>query len=402
MTYEFPYITNISDVLPAIEGRDEFVVADKGDYTIIQYSVVMSDTFPDVETDFDEFSSSVDPNIAKIRRECRGIIFDSVTGDIIRRPFFKFFNINEREETQLHNLDFSKEHWVDTKLDGSMIAVFAHEGKLVWGTKMVAPDFHDMIEKFVESSDIDYVGFCWTLINDGYTPIFEWMHPQKRIVIDYGKEPVLTLLAVRHMVTGVFADINNPVIAEFNIPVVEQHSKVTDPKAFMEYVHDLKNAEGFVIRWDNGHRVKIKAHEYLQIHKAKEAILQDRNIVECILDEKLDDIKAHLPAEDRDRLTQFESTINFDIARRVRLIGMKLEYLRERGIDRKTFAIDPTHSVGVDAFMRPIIFKNFDNDIISGLRIVEDVRSTIRNNLTKTVKYEAIRDAWFPGVKYND
>lgn len=106
-------------------------------------------------------------------------------------------------------------------------------------------------------------------------------------------------------------------------------------------------------------------------------------------------------AEDRDRLTQFESNIHFDIARRVRLIGMKLEYLRERGIDRKTFALDETHSVGVDGFMRPIIFKNFDNDIISGLRIGEDVRNTIRNNLGRTAKYEAIRDVWFPGLTYN-
>jgi hypothetical protein len=29
------------------------------------------------------------------------------------------------------------------------------------------------------------------------------------------------------------------------------------------------------------------------------------------------------------------------------------------------------------------------------------VHNTIRNNLTKTAKYEAIRDAWFPGVTYN-
>ena len=28
MNYEFPYITNISDVLPAIEGRPEFAVAE--------------------------------------------------------------------------------------------------------------------------------------------------------------------------------------------------------------------------------------------------------------------------------------------------------------------------------------------------------------------------------------
>ena len=29
MNYEFPYITNISDVLSAIEGRPEFAVAEK-------------------------------------------------------------------------------------------------------------------------------------------------------------------------------------------------------------------------------------------------------------------------------------------------------------------------------------------------------------------------------------
>jgi RNA ligase len=393
----FPVIKNITDIIPAVQDRAEFVISEKEGYTVINYNVMMADTFLNPE---EAGITEQESLYRSLRREARGIIFNTETGDIIRRPFFKFFNINEREETQIHNLDFSKEHWVDTKLDGSMIAVFAHEGKLVWGTKMVAPDFHDMVEKFVESSDIDYAGFCWQLINDGYTPIFEWMHPQKRIVIDYGKEPALTLLAVRNMITGVFADISD-IDPDYGVPIVEQHSKVTDPKAFMEYVHDLKNAEGFVIRWADDHRVKIKAYDYLQIHKAKEAILQDRNIVEIILDEHLDDVKAHLPAEDRDRLTQFESNIHFDIARRVRLIGMKLEYLRGRGIDRKTFAIDPKHSVGVDAFMRPIIFKNFDNDIISGLRIGEDVRNTIRNNLGRTAKYEALRDAWFPGVAYN-
>jgi RNA ligase len=208
MNYEFPHITNIADVLPAIEGRDEFVVAKKEGYTVINYNVMMADTFPDVETDYDEFSSSVDPNIAKIRRECRGIIFDTETGDIIRRPFHKFFNVNEREETQDHVIDLSRPHAILEKLDGSMIAVFSHEGKLIWGTKMVAQDFHELVEQFIKSSNIDYEGFCWETINSGYTPIFEWMHPQKRIVIDYGKEPNLILTAIRHIVTGQYVSLN--------------------------------------------------------------------------------------------------------------------------------------------------------------------------------------------------
>lgn len=208
MDYTFPVIKNISDVLPAIEGRDEFVVAQKEGYTVINYNVMMADTFPDVNSTTISGIPITNFN-AKIRRELRGIIFDSKTGDIIRRPFHKFFNVNEREETQEHVIDLSRPHAILEKLDGSMCSVFAHEGKLIWGTKMVAQDFHEMIKQFVKLSDIDYEAFCWDVINNGHTPIFEWMHPQKRIVIDYGKEPTLTLTAIRHMVTGQYASLSD-------------------------------------------------------------------------------------------------------------------------------------------------------------------------------------------------
>ena len=392
--YKFPHITNISNVLPAIDGRDDFVVADKGSYTVINYNVMMADTFPPVIQELLDAGHEQD-DYARIRRELRGITFDSKTGDIIRRPFFKFFNVNEREETQLHNLDFSKEHWVDIKLDGSMIAVFAHEGNLVWGTKMVAPDFHDMVEKFVESSDVDYAGFCWKLINDGYTPIFEWMHPQKRIVIDYGKEPALTLLAVRHMVTGTFADLDKTPAKQYGVPIVEQHSKVTDPKAFMEYVHDLKNAEGFVIRWADGHRVKIKAHEYLQIHKAKDAILQDRNIVSLIVENLLDDIKSHLPSEDKIAIEEFENKINAAIIRRMDVILQIFDGIGNS--DRKSFALGLANEL--DQFTKATIFTCWDKRDANS--VLSCIKNTILNNLSKTVKYEYIKSEWFPLVQYN-
>lgn len=213
MNYEFPIINNISDVLPAIAGRDEFVVAEKDGYTVINYNVMMADTFPDIEVEEKSIGSGPlreqydrDHYFRRVRRECRGIIFDSVTGDILRRPFHKFFNVSERDETQLSRLDFSNEHWIDIKLDGSMIAVFIHQGELIYGTKMVAPDFNELVKQFVEAAEIDYNSFCRDTIRAGYTPIFEFMHPQKRIVIDYGK-PALTLLAVRNMVTGQYLQL---------------------------------------------------------------------------------------------------------------------------------------------------------------------------------------------------
>ena len=406
MNYEFPLIRNISDVLPAITGRDEFVVAEKEGYTVINYNVMMADTFPDIDIEEKSIGSGplrelydYERYLRSVRRECRGIIFDSATGDIIRRPFHKFFNVNERDETQDHRVDLSQPHAILEKLDGSMIAPFIVNGKMIWGTKMGATDVAKPVEEFIKNNP-QYEHFAWDFINFGFTPIFEWCSRKQRIVLDYAEDQLI-LTAARNQVTGeyVVSDTLENDARMYKIPYVRAFEPQTDMKAFLEYVHDLEDLEGFVVRFDDGHMLKLKCHWYLQIHKAKEAILQDRNIVELILEEKLDDVKAHLPAEDRDRLTQFENDFNRDIARRARIIYRKINWLHDNDIDRKTFAID--HSFCVDGFSRPIIFKNFDGEI-DRQKIESDVRNTIRNNLGRTVKYEAICDAWFPGVVYND
>jgi RNA ligase len=182
---------------------------------------------------------------------------------------------------------------------------------------------------------------------------------------------------------------------KYNIPVVRAFEPQTDMKAFLEYVHDLEDLEGFVVRFNDGHMLKLKCHWYLQIHKAKEAILQDRNIVELILDEKLDDIKAHLPAEDRDRLSQFENDFNVEVACRCIEIESILKNIEADSVDRKTFALEIAPKF--DNFLRASVFTCWDDKS----KVYNTVRNTIRNNLSRTVKYEAIRDVWFPGVVFN-
>jgi len=386
MNYEFPIINNISDVLPAIQGRDEFVVAEKEGYTVINYNVMMADTFD-----------------CNIRRECRGIIFDTATGDIIRRPFHKFFNVNERDETQDNVVDLSRPHAILEKLDGSMIAPFVVNDQLIWGTKMGATEVAEPVEDFVLLHE-NYSQFARFLIRRGYTPIFEWCSRKQRIVLDY-KEDQLILTAIRDLTTGRYMswDLVTNTADQYFIPVVGKWETGIDMdnktmSSFVRYVRDLEDVEGFVVRFSDGHMIKLKCDWYVQIHKAKEKILQDRNIVELILDDKLDDVKAHLPQEDRDRLTVFEDDFNWSLADTVFMLDNDLSWIREQDIDRKTFALE--HAGRYDQYMRALIFKNFEE--LGHPKLWTDVRNTIRNNLTKTVKYEAIRDAWFPGVKYNE
>jgi RNA ligase len=111
MNYDFPEIKTIQDVLPHIEGRDEFRIMDKDWYTVINYMVSLENTFLWDEND---------PIGSAVRRECRGLIFNK-EGKLISRPYSKFFNVGEKEETQLNKINLYEPHIVLFKLDGSMI-----------------------------------------------------------------------------------------------------------------------------------------------------------------------------------------------------------------------------------------------------------------------------------------
>jgi RNA ligase len=178
-----------------VKDREEFVVAERDFGTVINYVVAMSDTF-DMEDENDLGGT--------IRRECRGIIFDK-QGNIMSRPFHKFFSVGEREETQTHAIDISQPHVIMEKMDGSMIRPILFDGYIRWASKMGITSVGMQAEEFV-AKNIKYKNFASWCIKEGLTPIFEWTSPFNQIVLPYEEEN-LTLLAVRDNVTGVYVSI---------------------------------------------------------------------------------------------------------------------------------------------------------------------------------------------------
>ena len=400
MFYNFPVIRHIDDVLPAIKDSPEFVVAEKDGYTVINYNVMMADTFPAILS-AGNCEELIEQNIYynKVRRECRGIIFDSATGNIVRRCYQKFFNVNEKPETQASVIDLSKRHTIYDKLDGSMIAPFYANGRLIFGTKMGDTDVAAPVNEFVKNNP-QYIEFSKEQIAGGYTPIFEWCSRKQQIVLDYGNEDQLILVALRHMVSGEYWDYDytNYIAYVNNIPVVKVFDPANDINEFIEYTRGLENVEGFVIDFNNGHKVKLKCDWYVQIHKAKEAILQDRNIVELILDEKLDDIKAHLQDDDRRRLDKFEADFNqIYLNLEVNLYFHALDYKKQCNEDRKTFAVN--YAKNVDQFSKAGIF--FLWDVCTRERAQQYVEKYIRSNIGKNVNWDQVAKDLFFGLKFN-
>lgn len=286
----FP-ISHISDVLPHVEGRPDFVVADKGDYTVIDYAFAGDDTFAH-----------------PARLECRGIKF-APDGSVLARPLHKFFNIGEKPDTQPHVLDFGQPHVIMDKLDGSMIHPAIVNGDVVFMTRMGRTDVARKAERHLTPR---MRGVLLEIMPVGVTPIFEWTAPDNRIVVRYD-ESALTLLAVRDNITGEYWQ--HGTLAETCLPIVTHHSpRHTSAADFLAYARSIQGAEGFVVRFDNGQWVKAKGEDYVLKHRAKDSILQEKNLLALVLSGGLDDVLPLLDDSDARAVKRYAEEVESGIA----------------------------------------------------------------------------------------
>lgn len=293
MNYQFPEIRHLDEMRAAVSGRDEFIVAERDWGYVVNYMVMLIDSFGDAGT-----------LEGRLRREARGIKFD-LNGDIIGRPFHKFFNLNERDETQAHLVDFDQPFDILDKLDGSMVHPVLVGNELLWMTKMGVTDTARRAGVFAEASG--YRRMALDLISDGITPIFEWMSPHDRIVVEYEGES-LVLTALRHTITGEYASRERmeAVAARYGVPTVGQfRGDFQGIQAFHEHMAGQEDEEGYIIRFHDGHMLKLKNTWYLRIHKIMEQIQLEKNVWQLILDEAVDDVLPYLPAADRSMLAEY-------------------------------------------------------------------------------------------------
>ena len=297
MNYDFPEIKTIQDVLPHIEGREEFRVMKKDWYTVINYAVAFDTTF--------EWDSN-DPVGSSVRRECRGLIFDD-NGVLISRPYNKFFNAGEKEETQLNRINLYEPHVILEKLDGSMIRPIPTKEGFLLATKAGVTDISEQAEAFI-SDKSHYSTFINKCIQKGTTPIFEWCSRKNRIVIDY-PEDQLILTGIRYLNTGEYVpyDIMKRYTESWNIPIVKAIAgDDKDITKIVEHIRKWEDLEGVVIRFDSGHMIKIKADDYVLRHRSKDSISQEKNVLQTILEDSVDDLVPLLTPEDAQRLRSFE------------------------------------------------------------------------------------------------
>lgn len=398
--YKFPEIRHIDDVRAAVEGRDEFIIAERDWGYVVNYLVNMPDTFPPVVTtvidievyDGDEHyigHNTVYDLHAAIRRECRGLVFDR-EGKIMSRRYHKFFNVNERDETQAHAIDFNRPHVILEKLDGSMITPIFWNG-VRWGTKMGITTVAEPVEQFVATRE-RYVRMAEDCRSRGMTPIFEWCSRKQRIVIDYPTDR-LVLTGIRHNVSGAYVKYADLLEwgAAYDIEVVRAYEgNLENMERLLAETRDVEGMEGWIIRFEDGDMYKIKGEWYCRIHKTKDNLTLEKNLVELIVNEKLDDAKAFMLDDDRHRVEQFETEFWDGFYKQVHSYERYYNTVVASGLDRKRYALEWKPTIERNDPVAPqIVFGCF-----AGKKVGDMLLDYLRKNCNTQTKIDAVRHLW--------
>lgn len=185
----------------------------------------------------------------------RGIVFDD-DGVLVQRCIPKFFNHDEPDGIKVEKL-MRKEQIgiVQEKLDSSLIKITKDQkhGLVITSKASFESDQAKMAKEIVDEDNYDF--------KEGWTYHFELIHPDNQIVLNYGDERKLVLLAIIDNKTGKDIDIYSHEL-RFEKPQLYELGVLPNVNVLN------KNGlhEGVVVNYGS-YRLKYKTDEYIRLHR---------------------------------------------------------------------------------------------------------------------------------------
>jgi len=346
-------ISNIEELRSKVAHKEEIREANAGDGQQMKdmktfcYMIAGDSTFDDAWS-----------------RECRGIVF-AADGSVAGRPLHKFFNLNERAETQVNEINWGMVARVMEKRDGSMIhtVIVPHDSHP--DKKVARVKSKKSFESDVASAALnwlydkrEYQALLTYLCNKNCTAIFEYTSPGARIVLFY-PDTEMRLLHVRENVSGRYFNIIEleELAKDFGVPLVDEVTEFYDYwgeerlcmfniQRMMDAAKTLENIEGWIVQLDDGEMIKVKTDWYLRRHRAM-TFLRPRDIAAMVIAQELDDLKALMVGDGIDilPLLEVEQRVLSDIRGlegAVKLIAPEEDYK----MDRKEFVFKYREKAG--------------------------------------------------------
>lgn len=219
-----------------------------------------------------------------IVRECRSLVIELGTWEVISKSFTRFPNLGEYDDGQFNWSNYR----IEEKVDGSLINLYCYNGWKIrtsssFGEGIIMPGLpHTWSSLFWDLFPKEIVPD----LNPNVTYTFELCSPYNVVVKRHDRPHLKFLSSFNNKSFAENSLSYNCVIADvLNIPrpTLYPFSSIEEGLKWLET--QPANFEGFVLVDDRGHRIKVKNAAYLALHRLKNngTGFLPRNLVPLIL-----------------------------------------------------------------------------------------------------------------------
>jgi T4 RnlA family RNA ligase len=226
--------------------------------------------------------------------ELRGLTFiHSDSGATRFLMLHKFFNLNQVEGYQYHQIKDLAILNIQDKMDGSMIRfVRLPNGKVVAKTKNDFTNDQTRMSMELYNQDVNFQKFILETLDSGLSAIFELTSFMNQIVVRYDSTE-LTLLQLRDEKTGEYLDIySNDLVKKHKVKIVRKEEMALSLDDYIEMAKTREGIEGWIFSVLGG-MFKLKTAHYMSLHGLlTNYLVKEDHLVSLILNEELDDALA--------------------------------------------------------------------------------------------------------------
>lgn len=203
----------------------------------------------------------------------RGLILDS-QGNVLARSFQKFFTFKKYlsnntillSENQIKDVN-NKSFRIFEKVDGTLTVLY-------WLNEIpyLATQRSFKSAKAKKATQILHEKYAHTFdkLDKTKTYIFEAIYSETKVLVDYGNEEKLYLLGILDNKTG-----KDYELIDIGFPLAKEYTKKLNKIKGLDELQklNLNNMEGFVLKYEDGSRIKIKFPWYEKSHRVFNQII---------------------------------------------------------------------------------------------------------------------------------
>lgn len=247
----------------------------------------------------------------------RGLIIDLKSPEddefveVLAWPFEKFPNYASNEILGYEDdIDWNEVDAITEKLDGSLGISYVHKGKINFSTKGSLDSEQSkkalsIWEKKYAAAEKKYFDLYGDIRP---TLLFEIIYPSNRVVVDYGSTEDLILIGVKDRSKDYTYSEMKELAESLGLQLVKEYNHTLEGLLTLKSTMSA-NEEGFIVRFNNGKRLKIKGDEYLSVHRIKYG-MSAKAKYKAWQEGKLNEYIMQLPEEFRPELELFGNQLD--------------------------------------------------------------------------------------------